>query len=203
MVKSGLDDKIVETNSVPRVSHLRLTSHLGVAFVIYGVSLQTALKLLLPAAEAGKYPLLKSLSVGIGALTFLTALSGGMVAGLDAGLLYDTFPRMGTQFLPSEAFSMEPKWRNMLYNPTTVQFTHRYLGKTAFASVVAFYLYSRRIALPNRLRKSVGCMLLAASVQLVLGISTILSGVKLELASLHQAGSIALFSSSIFLCSQL
>ena len=61
-------------------------------------------------------------------LILLTVLSGGMVAGLNAGLVYNTFPLMGDAFVPKEIFDLNPKYLNFFENPITVQFNHRFLG---------------------------------------------------------------------------
>jgi len=137
MVKSGLDDALLQTpGAVPRVSQYRLAAHLSSAFVIYGLMLSTGLKILwrpLPAI-----PSLRSfyLATHVAAtVLFLTIISGAFVAGLDAGLIYNEFPRMGEGLIPSDMWALsdgsiqgqkvKPRWKNFFENPSTVQFDHR------------------------------------------------------------------------------
>ncbi|XP_057198721.1 cytochrome c oxidase assembly protein COX15 homolog isoform X2 [Triplophysa rosa] len=99
MVKSGLEEK-QESSDIPRVSQYRLSAHLGSALLLYSASLWTGLTLLLPAnklPESRRLLQLRRFAKGTGALVFLTALSGAFVAGLDAGLVYNSFPKMGHQ----------------------------------------------------------------------------------------------------------
>jgi len=113
MVKSGLVDD-------PRVSHFRLTAHLGLALVIFCVEMWIAIGLL--QREPGKPRAFALLVLG---LVLLMALSGGFVAGLRAGHAYSTFPLMNGHLIPPEAFMLEPWWRNFLWNPAAIQLTHR------------------------------------------------------------------------------
>ena len=68
---------------------------------------------------------LRKLAMGSKALVFLTAVSGAFVAGLDAGLVYNSFPLMADRFIPSDIFAYAPWLSNFTENPTTVQFDHR------------------------------------------------------------------------------
>ena len=151
MVQSGLNQALMEEpGAVPRVSQYRLTAHLAMALALYGATIfvaadivrqnkivngtfckETALMLNNPIL--GRFR--RSAHI-IGSLIFLTAMSGGLVAGLDAGLIYNEWPKMGNGFVPpkSELWSDiyvkdtdKGKWRNLLENPTTVQFDHRTL----------------------------------------------------------------------------
>ena len=136
-------------------------------------------------------------------------LVGAFVAGLDAGLLYNTFPYMGDRIVPpiSELYAASYARagdksdlirRNIFENPTTVQFDHRLLATTTFASALGLLLYVRRPAIrsavpPQALRhvkEIFGMALLQAS----LGISTLVYLVPTSLASIHQAGSLVLLT---------
>jgi len=64
--------------------------------------------------------------------SLLCAASGAFVAGLDAGLVYNSFPKMGGQWIPEDLFAMSPKPKNLSENPTTVQFNHRLLVCSPF-----------------------------------------------------------------------
>ena len=225
MVKSGLKDDLFATGSHPRVSQYRLVAHLGTAFLCYsamlwnGMSILRTQKLLadLPMAVATfqrlKDPRLRTFRLSVGALAvlvFITAMSGGLVAGLDAGLIYNEFPYMGIGLTPpkSELFSKfyshtpdnsDVWWRNPLENPSLVQLDHRILATTTFTSVMALWAYSRfsrnvRTILPISARKGVHGVVGFVFLQVVLGISTLIYLVPVPLASAHQAGSLALLS---------
>ena len=124
MVKSGLRDEITEKQLVPRVEATKLTMHLGMAFAIYALALRTGLKIIHTQKNYLPTPLKRMVALSKG-MIFATVLSGGMVAGLDAGLIYDSFPRMGNSFIPAEIGQLRPVWKDLTENPTTVQFIHR------------------------------------------------------------------------------
>lgn len=233
MVKSGLKDDLFAPGSHPRVSQYRLTAHLGAAFVCYtamlwnGLSILRAHKLLADPVKADR--ILKELgqtelrffrrSVGaLAILVFCTAMSGGLVAGLDAGLIYNEFPYMGAGLTPpkSELFSdfyshtadkSDAWWRNPLENPSLVQLDHRILATTTFTSVMALWAYTRlsptvKKLLPVASRKGMHGVVGFVFLQVTLGISTLIYLVPLPLASAHQAGSLALLSYVIILGSR-
>lgn len=233
MVKSGLKDDLFAPGSHPRVSQYRLTAHLGTAFVCYtamlwnGLSILRAHKLLADPVKAAdiltglKRPELKvfrRLSGALAVLVFFTAMSGGLVAGLDAGLIYNEFPFMGPGLTPpkselfSDFYSRTPDrsdiwWRNPLENPSLVQLDHRILATTTFTSVMGLWAYTKLSpslmkALPVASRKGMHGVVGFVFLQVVLGISTLIYLVPLPLASAHQAGSLALLSSVIILGSR-
>lgn len=225
MVKSGLKDDLFAPGSHPRVSQYRLTAHLGTAFVCYtamlwnGLSILRAHKLLADPVKAAdilaglKRPELKifrRLTGALAVLVFCTAMSGGLVAGLDAGLIYNEFPFMGSGLTPpkselfSDFYSQKPDksdvwWRNPLENPSLVQLDHRILATTTFSSVMSLWAYSKlswslKKTLPTASRKGLHGVVGFVFLQVVLGISTLIYLVPLPLASAHQAGSLALLS---------
>ena len=225
MVKSGLKDDLFATGSHPRVSQYRLVAHLGTAFICYSAMLWNGLSILrthkllrnVQVAEDSlrrlRNPRLRIFRSSVGALAvlvFTTAMSGGLVAGLDAGLIYNEFPYMGLGLTPpkSELFSdfyshthdnSDVWWRNPLENPSLVQLDHRILATTTFTSVMALWAYSRfsrnvRSILPVPARKGVHGVVGFVFLQVILGVSTLIYLVPLPLASAHQAGSLALLS---------
>lgn len=142
MVKSGLEDRFDGPSDVPRVSQYRLAAHLGLALVIYSGFLYSALDHLLPAVKphvdyftskkitsdvTKGFMKFKRVVYTTKGLIFLTALSGAFVAGLDAGLIYNTFPKMSGKWIPDDILAYTPPFRNFTENPTTVQFDHRIL----------------------------------------------------------------------------
>ncbi|NQV82151.1 MAG: COX15/CtaA family protein, partial [Alphaproteobacteria bacterium] len=105
MVKSGLVDR-------PDVSQYRLTAHLGLAVLIYGVMLWTALSVLAPVPVAPNRAALRKVLRLLVPWVFLVVLSGGFVAGTDAGFAYNTFPLMDGRFVPLGLFDQSPALLN-------------------------------------------------------------------------------------------
>ncbi len=194
MVKSGLVD-------VPHVSQYRLTAHLVSAFVIYSYMLWVALSLLFPA-RGRPHPWFGR-SVALLAIVCVTIFSGGFVAGLDAGKIYNTFPKMGSFWLPPGLTALDPAWRNAFENTTTVQFNHRLLALTSFALIVLYWFASRRADLPVRARRGANAVLHTAGLQVILGISTLLLAVPIALGAAHQATAMLLLTACLFLVHSL
>lgn len=237
MVKSGLKDDLFAPGSHPRVSQYRLTAHLGAAFVCYlamlwnGLDILRTNKVLKTCAaspdkaqgvlQALKNPALKPFKRYVGllaGLVFITAMSGGLVAGLDAGLIYNEFPYMGLGLTPPKSelwdkfYSREEDgsdlwWRNILENPSLVQLDHRILATTTFTAVMALWAFSRRGAmstvLPRAAKKGVHGVVGFALLQVTLGICTLLYLVPTHLASAHQAGALALLTWTVVLGSRV
>lgn len=234
MVKSGLKDDLFAPGSHPRVSQYRLTAHLGAAFICYTAMLWNGLTILrehrLLASPAKSLETLKQLSspqlsffrksvAGLALLVFITAMSGGLVAGLDAGLIYNEFPMMGNGLTPPKSelfqdfYAHRPDrsdlwWRNMLENPSTVQLNHRILATTTVTAVLALYAYSRysrRAAtmLTKAAKKgTLGCVHVVLT-QATLGFFTLIYMVPISLAAAHQAGSLAMLSMALVLGSRV
>ncbi|CAJ0927911.1 unnamed protein product [Ranitomeya imitator] len=173
MVKSGLEEK-PDSYDVPRVSQYRLAAHLGSALVLYCASLWTGLSLLLPRhklIETSQLLKLRKFTHWTAGLVFLTALSGAFVAGLDAGLVYNSFPKMGERWIPDDLLAFSPTLRNIFENPTTVQFDHRILGISSVAAITSLYYYSRKIPLPRRARLAVNSLIAVAYLQVAYDIA--------------------------------
>ncbi|KAG0230671.1 Cytochrome c oxidase assembly protein cox15 [Actinomortierella wolfii] len=225
MVKSGLNEELAKPGATPRVSQYRLAAHLGAAFLIYTATFMTGLKVLKDNAIAkGSYkslaslinnPVLKRFKGGVHgvvAMVFLTALSGAFVAGLDAGLVYNEFPTMGegrlmppidelfdSRYLHKDDHPTFGLIRNMFDNQVTVQFNHRVMAMSTFTAVSALYLYSRRLPLPPHARLGVNLLMGVACCQVGLGIATLLYMVPVSLGTAHQAGSLTLLTSALYL----
>ncbi|XP_043666071.1 cytochrome c oxidase assembly protein COX15 homolog [Vespula pensylvanica] len=217
MVKSGLEDRFNEPSDVPRVSQYRLASHLGLAFIIYSGFLYNALSYLVPAKKIGNGNLsIENFNAAVKKLTafrylvhstkgmiFLTAVSGAFVAGMDAGLIYNTFPKMADKWIPDDLFAMPQTLKNFTENPTTAQFQHRYLGIFSFVLVNIIAILARNHKLPGYGKTAVNTVLGAGYLQVSLGILTLLYHVPVPLAASHQCGSLILLSSILWLCHEL
>ena len=187
MVKSGLVDR-------PDVSHYRLAAHLTLAFVIFAYLYWLYLDIK-NDFKSQKHPLFKLGWVWTG-LVLLQIVYGAFVAGKNAGIGYNTFPKMGQEWLPAQAFMMSPTWINFFENNIGLQFTHRWL---AALLVLGFVLLSIIIKSKGRIHKAKLFLGGALSLQFLLGVATLLAMVPLHLAALHQAGAFFLFACSIYL----
>lgn len=175
MVASGLVDR-------PDVSHLRLAAHLALAVAILLALTWLALDILRPRRPG--WDSAATWLVGLAGLAFLQLLSGALVAGLSAGLAYNTFPTMNGAWIPSDAYVGRPLWHDLLYNPTSVQLNHR-LG--AYLLTAATLLTAWRIGW-----RRAGWIVAALAVQVTLGIATLLAQVPVWLGVAHQGGALAL-----------
>jgi cytochrome c oxidase assembly protein subunit 15 len=192
MVKSGLVD-------VPHVSHYRLTAHLIAAFLIYAYMFWVAMSLLFPApGNAAKHPWYGK-TLGLTVLLTVTIISGGFVAGLKAGKIYNTFPMMGDYWLPPGLMALDPVWRNFFDNMTTVQFDHRWLALATFVVIAVYWFTARHADLPRRARPAVHALVHTAVLQVALGIATLLLAVPVFLGAAHQAVAMLLFTVALYL----
>ncbi|KAJ2951305.1 hypothetical protein O0L34_g5707 [Tuta absoluta] len=209
MVQSGLEDRFQGPSDVPRVSQYRLAAHLSLAFILYAGLLGGALKVLRPAPLAATYKKIAGLSGVTGlahavkAMAFFTAISGAFVAGLDAGLVYNSFPKMGDRWVPGDILQFSPALRNFTENPVTVQFDHRILGTCTLAAATALWLLSRGKPLSPRARMACNAVGAMAWMQVTLGVMTLLHYVPTALAASHQSGSLVLLSLAIWLTHEL
>ena len=232
MVRSGLEEP--DKYAVPRVSQYRLAVHFGTALALFSGMLWTTLDLfhkpglsVLPEksvlrdtasssfADAMRhFRRLRAGAAVCAGMVALTALSGAFVAGLDAGLIYNEFPKMGGDWVPEGSWEFStvartvtkrspsriPGWLrdNLFENSASVQFNHRLLGVSTVSGITALYVYFHRTlksSLPPRVRMAMGTLLGMAWLQATLGITTLLTFVPVPLAASHQAGSLCLLSS--------
>jgi len=152
MVKSGLVD-------MPRVSQYRLTAHLGLAVIIYSYMLWVTFDLLLarttPETAENTSTGLRKFALTLSVLIFLMILSGGLVAGLDAGFAYNTFPLMDGRFFPVGLYNLSPWWLNPFEYITSVQFNHRIFAYVITLLVFIFAVISLLKKISGALRWAV------------------------------------------------
>jgi cytochrome c oxidase assembly protein subunit 15 len=190
MVKSGLVDN-------PDVSQYRLTAHLGNAVLIFGFIWWTALGLLSTPKpqQAG----LNSFAYVLSGLIFLMILSGGLVAGTNAGHAYSTWPLMGDSFIPAGLYSLQPAWLSAFEDITTIQFNHRMFAYLIVALVLTFAFKALRAEISKPVKIAVWCLLGLLALQVTLGISTLIFYVPVPVAAAHQVVAVALLSASLFI----
>ncbi|XP_040580590.1 heme A synthase COX15 isoform X2 [Lepeophtheirus salmonis] len=211
MVKSGLDhDNFTGPSDVPRVSQYRLASHLSSAMILYSLLFWNSLSVLKPPASPkvgsvipASLTKFRRLAMGSKTLVFLTSVSGAFVAGLDAGLVYNSFPLMGGKIIPDDIWAHSPFFKNFTENPTTVQFDHRVLGISTLALITSVALYSRSVPLPPNARKALFALLTMSWMQATLGITTLLHYVPISLAAAHQSGALITLSTALWLSHEL
>ena len=196
MVQSGLVDD-------PRVSHYRLIPHFILAVIIYAEMLRIVAGLCrpLPAVHdattrtlSTKTPATKTLGTVTLAVILLMMLSGALVAGTHAGLGNNTWPKMGTLWIPDQLLVLHPWWLNFLENTVTIQFIHRWLAIIVLLTAGTFALRLIRTGA----RPFTGYTLLAVALgQTALGITTLVLRVPTVLGVAHQAGAMLLLSLTV------
>jgi heme a synthase len=186
MVASGLIDRV-------DVSQYRLSAHLTLAAMIFGAILWVALGLGYtrhrPSTERERAGL------AIAGLVLLQVAAGGFVAGLDAGLGYNTWPLMDGKLVPDGLLVMTPLWRNIFENALTVQFDHRLLAYV-IAVIVAGHAYVM-------MTKESLLLLGAVIAQVALGVWALLWQVPLWLGLVHQGGALIVFAAALWNLSAL
>lgn len=198
MVSSGL------TGTMLDVASYRLATHLGLAFVILGliawyVFLLGRSEAELMQARRGREDRLAGLSTGLMHFAFLQILLGALVAGIDAGRAFPTWPDMNGQFFPADAFYVPdgqggslPVWHAFFENPGLVQFMHRMSGYLLFAFAIVVWLRGRQSAHAATRNAFHGVMAMMAG-QMVLGIAAVLTAAHVHVAITHQIGAVILW----------
>ena len=186
MVKSGLS---VRTD----VSHIRLAVHLLTALVTLAGIVWTALDLLAlrrdPTAAPARLP-----RVGVIALLalFVQLLFGAFTAGLDAGYAFASWPLMGDSLFPSGVPMMSPAWINAFDNPIVVQFIHRWWAFAAAAALCWLAIEATKAG-----SKAGFWVVGLVTLQIVLGIATLMTGVLIDVAVAHQANAALLLIAAV------
>lgn len=180
MVKSGLVD-------TPSVSAYRLAAHLGLAIAIY---LSLLWLILTRTRRSATDAVTRAWSRGALIAALVTIASGAFVAGLDAGMTYNTFPLMDGQWVPDGLIAPEAGWANPFENVTMVQFNHRVLAILTLIVVLTLALRGRGATGAARTAAyAAGAM---AVIQVIIGITTLLLVVPVWAGALHQAGAMVL-----------
>ena len=198
MVASGLVDR-------PSVSHYRLAAHLLLAIVIYAAVLWTALGLFQPREDLALARSNQGWARLAHVLIALTIAAGALVAGLRAGLLYNSFPLMGGALVPPDYWLPELGWMNAFENRPAVQFHHRALA-TATLLAVAYLWWRVRASEGPAVGRGAALMLGAVLLQYALGIVAILrfgqvpppAAEAVAIGMLHQAGAMLLVTAALW-----
>ena len=185
MVSSGL----VERTSV---SPYRLVAHLSLALLIYGIAVWTAASLGRDAEKVRAPGDVRRTIIALTAAVVVTMMSGGFVAGLDAGKIFNEFPLMGGQVIPA-GYGGVGGIRNWFENPIAAQFNHRVIAMLLAVAIWMTWLWSERRWAAN-LRGWMRLAAIVALLQFSLGITTLLLATPVSVAVAHQLGAVALLS---------
>jgi len=191
MVASGLVDR-------PSVSHFNLTIHLLLALTLLGLAFWTALghKYGFPdSMKKAKWSFSSKLALAFLGILLIQITYGGFTAGLKAGHVSNTWPLMLGKWMPPNLFN---SFINIFETPQTIVFIHRWFAFVVLAAVIYVYYVVRKNNYQPDLLKGLQWFIGAVTLQIVLGILTILSYVNIVVALLHQAGAIALFALGIY-----
>jgi cytochrome c oxidase assembly protein subunit 15 len=186
MVSSGL----IENTDV---SHYRLALHLSLALTILSIIFWFIMETIKISPFKKKFN--NSFLNFFFILIILQIVLGAFLAGMDGGLIYNSWPDMNGNFLPNDINNIDLFLYSSLDNPSVVQFYHRFTAYLLFISLLFLNYYTYRTKIDF---KPVLILNIAIFVQIVLGIITLITGVKITYASLHQLGSVFVLTS--FLC---
>ena len=188
MVSSGLVDRV-------DVSHYRLSLHLFIAFIILSLVFWKFLKL--TNIRINQINIKLNLIKFFLLLLFLQLIIGAFVSGMDAGKIYNTWPLMGSSYFPDDSMMSDFFSLKVFDDQSLVQFIHRNLAYL----IVMIYFYMLYFVLKNgniNLRIPIFIIGITLLFQIFLGVLTILSGVKMFYASLHQINSILIILSTLY-----
>jgi cytochrome c oxidase assembly protein subunit 15 len=190
MVASGLSERV-------SVSQYRLALHLGLAFVILGALVWTALSLE-DKRKAGQPSRWWKGGLALLAVAFLQVELGALVAGMKAGLAYNTWPLMDGQVVPKGLFVMQPWIANLFENAMTVQFNHRVMAYV-LTGLVTYQLWRITVGSSTPAQRASALALGGITlIQVALGIWTLLAQVPLSLGLVHQFGAAILFITAVW-----
>jgi cytochrome c oxidase assembly protein subunit 15 len=191
MVSSGLSGRT-------SVSQYRLAFHLTLACVIYAAILWTA-QTMTARRQLDSPSRVRAIAVLLASLVLLQIYLGALVAGLDAGLTFNTWPLIDGSFIPASArlWFDAPWWRNLFENTLTVQFDHRMLAYTIWVLAIVHAADTLRSACDARVKTTAALLAAAVTLQAALGIVTLLYVAPLHLALSHQAFAIVVLTLAV------
>jgi heme a synthase len=190
MVKSGLVEK-------PDVSHYRLAIHLITAFLTCAYIVWVALPLIFSNSNAGNSKLFK-LNIGLFILIIIQIIYGAFVAGLDAGVGFNSWPKMGDKWIADAVFSLKPFWKNFTEGRFGVQFIHRTLGIIIVAYTLFVCGVGKNFILTKMQKRALTLSFLIVLLQVVLGVFTLIFIVPISLALMHQVMAFFLLLSVVY-----
>ena len=200
MVKSGLVKN-------PNVSHYRLATHLITALTAFAFTFWFALEIIYETPtekqEANSNKKLFALTLVTFVALIFQIIYGAFVAGLKAGLIYSTWPKMGDEWFPNDTILMTDSFiYNFTANPAGVQFVHRTFAWVVAVLISIIWIRSNRLKLSIQQYKGVTWLIYLTTLQIILGIFTLLYTVPVVLGVLHQTVAFMLVATFLFLLFQ-
>lgn len=202
MVYSGLQQK-------PAVSHYRLATHLMSAFTLFAFTFWFAMRLTFPKenVEESEGKKLKGLSVTFFIILIIQIVYGAFTAGyvdgnnskIRPGHIFNTWPKMGNEWMPEQVIMKETLFQNILENPSGIQFMHRSIALVVVLFLCIIWYKSDKLKLTKQQNLGVTLLIYGVTVQFILGVLTLLYQVPVIMGALHQTGAFFLFGSSIYL----
>ncbi|WP_317897254.1 COX15/CtaA family protein [Aurantibacillus circumpalustris] len=202
MVYSGLQKQ-------PAVSHYRLAAHLMSAFILFAFTFWFALRLIYPKEEAeetdGKK--IKSLTFLFFIVLIIQIIYGAFTAGyaegdntkIRPGHIFNTWPKMGNDWIPEQVYMKEGVLENILENPSGIQFMHRTIALLIVVLICMLWYKSNKLSLNKQQTLGINLLIFGVTIQFILGVLTLLYNVPVIMGTLHQTGAFFLFSISIYL----
>lgn len=184
MVHSGLQPGMLD------VASYRLATHLGLAFAIVGLAYVYAQHFArreadLMQARRGANASLRTASNILMIMAFIQIILGALVAGIDAGRAFPTWPSMGGGFFPPEPFTLTPVWRNFFEDAGLVQFMHRMWGYALAIYAIVVWQQARGSG-NGKTRFAFNVVLALMALQILIGIVTVLYQAQVHVAITHQ-----------------
>ncbi|NDH70420.1 MAG: heme A synthase [Proteobacteria bacterium] len=176
------------------VSHYRLALHLSIALIILSINFWFILQTL--KISSFKVHFNNSFLNFFLILIIFQIILGAFLAGMDGGLIYNSWPDMNGSFVPNDIAYVDLFLFSSLDNPSVIQFYHRFTAYLLFISLLFLNYYTYRTKIDF---KPVLILNIAIFVQIVLGIVTLITGVKITYASLHQLGSVFVLTSFLYI----
>ncbi|MEJ6735603.1 MAG: COX15/CtaA family protein [Flavobacteriales bacterium] len=191
MVKSGLIDN-------PDVSHYRLAAHLIAAFLTFAYTFWVALSLIYKDEERPNVPFMRKWIMVLFVATVIQIIYGAFVAGLNAGFVMNTYPKMGDSWIAESVTAIEPFWINFIDGIGGVQFVHRTLAHIVVGLVLFLLLKSSKFEMNKIQTNSLIALLVIIFVQFMLGVFTLLYAVPVWLGVTHQVGAFFLLGTVVY-----
>lgn len=202
MVYSGLQQK-------PAVSHFRLATHLMSAFTLFAFTFWFALKLIYPkeAVQENTGIKLKGLSISFFVLLIIQIIYGAFTAGyvegdaakIRPGQIFNTWPKMGDEWIPEQVTMKESFYLNFFENASGIQFAHRTLAVLIVLLLGFMWYKSNKLILSKQQYRAITFLIYGVTVQFILGVLTLMYHVPVVLGVLHQTGAFFLFGTSVYL----
>lgn len=191
MVKSGLAKN-------PDVSHYRLAVHLTTAFITFAYTFWVALSLKNNNQTKSYHKsILKGLNILLPIL-LIQIIYGAFVSGLNAGLLFNTWPKMGEHWISPAITALDPTYLNFIEGMAGVQFIHRYLAYAVAGIVIYLWVKGRKLKLNKAQTTGLNFSLGMVMLQFLLGVLTLVNGVPIWLGVTHQIGAFILLGGTVF-----